>query len=345
MDCLRSIFDIEWFGRFHPTAIGTIMRRLFNHHWIVWIVASFLFAGLMFSGCQKAAENTSPLKRQGKDPINVVCTTGMVADLVKQVGGKHVNVTQLMGEGTDPHLYKVSTKDVSSLKSADMIFYSGLHLEGNLVSTFESLSQTIPTYAVAEEIHRWKPSKILKTEGTTHDPHVWFDVATWGLTLKMIADRLADFDPEHADEFVANFNDYSEKLDALDAECRKEIAKIPEGRRVLVTAHDAFHYFGEAYGMQVKAIQGVSTESDPSTQHIEELVAFLVKNKIKAVFVESSVPHDNIKPLIDGCKAQGHTLIRGGELFSDAMGEPGTTKGTYEGMIRHNVTTIVNALK
>lgn len=301
--------------------------------------------GITSSGCQKASGNPSPLKRQGKDPINVVCTTGMVADLVKNIGGKHVNVTQLMGEGTDPHLYKASPGDVSALKDADVIFYSGLHLEGNLNATFESLSKTIPTYAVTEEIQRWQPQKLLKINGDTYDPHAWFAVATWQLTVKMIADRLADFDPEHTAEFAGNARSYSRKLDALDAECRSAIAKIPKSQRVLVTAHDAFHYFGKAYGMQVKAIQGVSTEAEASIQHVEELVEFIVTNKIKAVFVESSVPHHKIKQLIEGCAAKNHTLVRGGELFSDAMGKPETTEGTYEGMIRHNLTTIVKALR
>lgn len=307
--------------------------------------AGLLIAAVAIAGCQKASENTSPLKRQGKEPINVVCTTGMVADLVKQVGGDHVEVQQLLGEGTDPHLYKASPGDVSKLRNAEMIFYSGLHLEGNLVGTLESLSKTIPSYAITDEIHRWQPEKLLKADGDTHDPHVWFDVSTWKLTLRMIADRLADFDPDHADQYIANANQYSRKLDALDAECRQEIAKIPKQQRVLVTAHDAFHYFGRAYGMQVKAIQGVSTEAEASIQHIESLVAFIVENKIKAVFVESSVPDRYIKQLIEGCRAKNHTLVRGGELFSDAMGRPGTPEGTYTGMVRHNVKTIVNALR
>jgi manganese/zinc/iron transport system substrate-binding protein len=298
-----------------------------------------------FSGCQKAAENESPLRRQGTEPIQVVCTTGMVADLVKQVGGKHVNVTQLMKEGTDPHLYKASPGDVSTLQAAEMIFYSGLHLEGNLVSNFENLGKKKPVFAVTDEIHRWEPERILKTDGKTHDPHVWFDVSLWKMTLRTIADRLADFDPEHADEYVSNAKAYSEKLDALHKECLEKLADIPENQRVLITAHDAFHYFGEAYDVEVKAIQGVSTVAEASVKDIETLVKFIVDHKIKAVFAESSVPDDNIKQLIEGCAAKDHKLVLGGHLFSDAMGKPGTTEGTYEGMIRHNLDVIVKALK
>lgn len=300
---------------------------------------------LAMAGCQKATESTTALKRQGSEPINVVCTTGMVADFVKQVGGEHVAVTQLMGEGTDPHLYKASPGDVSKLKNADVIFYSGLHLEGNLISTFESLSQSKPTFAVTEELLRWHDGRLLETEGDAHDPHVWFDVGTWKLTLRLIADRLADFDPEHAEDYITNAQTYGKKLDALDVECKTELAKIPADRRVLVTAHDAFHYFGKAYGIEVKAIQGVSTEAEADIRHIEELVTYVTENKIKAIFVETSVSDENVKQIIDGCAAKNHTLAIGGELFSDAMGKPGTPEGTYEGMIRHNLATIVKALK
>ncbi|GAB4147817.1 MAG: manganese ABC transporter substrate-binding protein/adhesin MntA [Planctomycetaceae bacterium] len=303
------------------------------------------FALAFCGGCQKAGSKVSPLKRQGSEPIDVVCTTGMVADLVKHVGGKHVKVTQMMGEGVDPHLYKASPGDVSAMESAEMIFYSGLHLEGNLVSSFESLAKSKPVYAVTDEIQRWFHDRLLKGDGDTHDPHVWFDVSLWQKTLRLIADRLADYDPAHASEYVANAKSYSEKLSALHKECLAKIEEIPKERRVLVTAHDAFHYFGKAYGIEVRAVQGVSTEAEAGVKQVEELVSFLVERKIRAVFAESSVSDDNIKQLIEGCQAQGHELSLGGKLFSDAMGKPGTPEGTYEGMIRHNLDVIVKALR
>ncbi|MCH7791054.1 MAG: zinc ABC transporter substrate-binding protein [Planctomycetes bacterium] len=199
-------------------------------------------------------------------------------------------------------------------------------------------------FAVTDEISRWAPSKILK-EGKMPDPHVWFDVSLWAMTVKLIADRLSDFDPEHASEFIDNANALSAKLESLHAECQSAIAEIPKSQRVLITAHDAFRYFERAYGFQVKAIQGVSTVAAASTKHMEELTNFIVEHKIKAIFVETSVPDDNVKQLIESCEKQNHKLVIGGKLFSDAMGKPGTTDGTYIGMIRRNFKTIVKALK
>ena len=295
------------------------------------------------SGCKPTESRT--LKREGAEPIAVVCTTGMVADMVRTVGGKHVKVTQLMRAGVDPHLYKTSTNDVSALKRAEMIFYSGLHLEANFVSVFDSLSKEKPVYALAEELNRWHHDRLLKTRGKTHDPHIWFDVSLWKLTAKLVADRLGDFDPKNAGVYAENARRYMKKLDVLHEWCKNELSKIPSERRVLVTAHDAFSYFGKAYGVEVRAIQGVSTASEASLKHVEELIAYMVDNRIKSVFVETSVKKDSVRQVIDGCKQKGHTVALGGELFSDAMGQDGTPEGTYVGMLRHNVNTIVKALK
>jgi len=309
---------------------------------------AFGLAALMalgVAGCSKSESSGQKWKRDGAEPIQVVCTTGMVADLVRNVGGDQVQVTQLMAAGVDPHLYKTSTQDVSALNRADVVFYSGLHLEANFVSVFNSLAKEKPVFAIADELERWHHSRLLKSGGETYDPHIWFDVSLWKLTAKLVADRLGEFDPANARTYAANAAKYMARLDALDAWCRGELSAIPKSQRVLVTAHDAFSYFGKAYGVEVKAIQGVSTEAQASIKHVEELIADMVKHKIKAVFVESSVKHDSIKQLVEGCAAKGHTVARGGELFSDAMGKEGTPEGTYEGMIRHNVTTIVKALK
>lgn len=312
-------------------------------HGFVWIA---LLSGVLISGCTPAGEQSAPvLKREGTEPIQIVCTTGMVADLVRHVGGEEVEVIQLLGEGTDPHTYTGSPQTTSQLKDAQMIFYSGVHLEGKWTSELESLSQRIPTFAVVDHVARWENERLLKVDGDEVDPHVWFDVDLWRATLPLIADRLADYDPDNAELYVKNAQEYSEKLLALHEECKTAFAKIPEKQRVLVTAHDAFQYFGKAYGVTVKAVQGVSTATEASIKHIEELVDYIVTNKIKAVFVETSVSEKAITQLIEGCKSKGHTLAEGGSLYSDSMGKEGTPEGTYEGMIRHNMKTIVKALK
>jgi manganese/zinc/iron transport system substrate-binding protein len=281
-------------------------------------------------------------KYAGPYPIQVVCTTGMVADQVRNIGGQHVQVVALMGAGVDPHLYKASPADVSQLNRADIIFYSGLHLEGKLAELLERMSSRKPTVAVAERIDE---AKVLHDEHGAHDPHVWFDVSLWSEAAGAVQDALVEFDPKHAEDYRAACTEYQSKLAVLHTEAKETLATIPKDQRVLVTAHDAFQYFGRAYGLDVRGIQGISTDSEAGVRHVNELVDFLVERKIKAVFVETSVANQNVKSLIEGCAAQNHTVTIGGELFSDAMGEEGTPDGTYEGMVRHNVKTIVKALK
>jgi manganese/zinc/iron transport system substrate-binding protein len=279
----------------------------------------------------------------GGYPIHVLATTGMVADLVSEVGGEQVKVTQLMGAGVDPHLYKASPRDLSQLNEADMVFYSGCNLEGKMGDIFARMGRKKPTRAIAEGI---APSRVLENEERHHDPHLWFDVALWSEGIGVVRDALSTFDPKHAEEYAARARAYKEKLTELDGWAREELAKVPKEQRVLVTAHDAFRYFGRAYDIEVRGIQGISTESEAGVREINELVDFIARRKIKAVFVESSVSEKNIRALVEGCKKQhNHEVKVGGELFSDAMGEPGTPEGTYEGMIRHNVNTIVQALK
>jgi manganese/zinc/iron transport system substrate-binding protein len=281
-------------------------------------------------------------KYAGSYPIQVVCTIGMVADQVRNIGGEHVQVVSLMGAGIDPHLYKASPADVSQLNRADIIFYSGLHLEGKLAELLERMAARKPTVAVAERID---DAKILHDEGGAHDPHVWFDVSLWSEAAGAVQGALAEFDPKHADDYRAASDEYQAKLTALHDFAKTELATVPKEQRVLVTAHDAFQYFGRAYDLEVRGIQGISTDSEASVRHVNDLVDFLVQRKIKAVFVETSVADQNIRSLIEGCAAQNHTVTIGGELFSDAMGEEGTAEGTYQGMVRHNVETIVKALK
>jgi manganese/zinc/iron transport system substrate-binding protein len=281
-------------------------------------------------------------KYSGPYPIEVVCTTGMVADLVRNVGGEHVRVTALMGAGVDPHLYKSSPADVGHLNRADMICYSGLHLEGKLADLLARMSHKKPTVAVAEKI---AADSLLTDEHGARDPHVWFDVSLWSEAAGAVLNALAQYDPKHAADYESACDAYQARLAALHKFAQDELATIPADNRVLVTAHDAFRYFGRAYDVEVRGIQGISTDSEAGVREVRELVDFLVERKIKAVFVETSVADQNIKSLLEGCAARDHTVTIGGTLFSDAMGEEGTPEGTYEGMVEHNVSTIVKALK
>lgn len=306
-----------------------------------------------FAGCGKSSgdlanhnpsESNSKIEKafSGEYPIRIVCTTGMVADLVRKIGGESVAVTQMMGDGVDPHLYKASPGDVSQLSQADAIFYSGLHLEGKMTDVFERMSRKKPTIAVGDAIPQ---NQRIDNDGISLDPHVWFDVSLWRKAGEVVRERLKEFDPPHAEAYQKRADSYLSELAALHDEAKTKLQSIPKERRVLVTAHDAFRYFGRAYDLEVKGIQGISTESEAGLKDVNDLVAFLVERKIKAVFVESSVPDKNVRALIEGCRARGHGITVGGELFSDAMGKPGTPEGTYVGMVRHNVETIVKALK
>lgn len=280
----------------------------------------------------------------GEYPIEIVTTTGMVADVARNVGGEYVDVTALMGEGVDPHLYKASPGDVSLLQGADLILYSGLHLEGKMGDILVKLARQRPTYAVTEAVPEHILNEPPEFQGQ-YDPHIWFDVNLWSETVQFVRDLLKEFDPDHAEYYQQQAEQYLAELKELDEYVRRRIAEIPEERRVLVTAHDAFGYFGEAYGMEVLAIQGISTESEAGIHKVNELVDTLVERNIKAVFVESSVSDKNIKALIEGARARGHEITIGGSLYSDAMGPEGTPEGTYVGMVHHNVDTIVDALK
>lgn len=280
--------------------------------------------------------------RSSSSPVRVVCTTGMVADIVKNVGGKWVTVEALMGEGVDPHLYKPSTGDVSKLEQAEAIFYSGLHLEGKMGELFEHLAQRKRVFAITDDIPR---AELLNVGGEQFDPHVWFDVKLWSQSTALVERELSKLDPAHAADYQSQATLYREQLEELDRTCREQLAQVPQPRRVLVTAHDAFSYFGRAYHVEVKAIQGVSTDSEAGVREINELVEFIALRQVKAVFVETSVDPRNVRALIEGCAARGHAVTVGGSLYSDAMGAADTPEGTYVGMVRKNVSLIVAALK
>lgn len=275
---------------------------------------------------------------------HVVATTGMVADVVRAVAGDHATVENLIGEGIDPHAYKPTRNDLIALRKADLIFYNGLMLEGKMGDALVRVARKgKPVYAVTEEIQ--DEGRFVLTDEEDHfDPHVWMDVQGWMKVVGVVEKALIAYDPEQKATYAANAKSYLEKLKKLDAYAKTSISSIPEKQRVLVTAHDAFGYMGRAYGIEVRGIQGISTESEAAVKDIEVLVSYLVENKIPAVFVESSVADKNVRALVEGAKAKGHDLKIGGELFSDAMGKPGTYEGTYIGMIDHNVTTLTRSL-
>lgn len=276
------------------------------------------------------------------DRIPVVATTGMVADLARNIGGDRVAVTALMGPGVDPHLFKASEGDIARLQQARIIFYNGLHLEGRMGDILVKMAREKPTVAVAERIPE---ERLLITEDGVEDPHIWFDVSLWMEAAAVVRDSLVQLDPEGASTYRQNAEAYLAELKELDEWARAELATIPAGRRVLVTAHDAFGYFGRAYDIEVAGLQGISTATEYGLADLQQMIDLLVEREIKAVFIESSVPRSSIEALVEGAAALGHQVSIGGELFSDAMGPEGTPEGTYVGMIRHNVRAIVEALR
>jgi len=293
-----------------------------------------------------AAGIPSAFAAERKLPANysIVTTCGMVTDIVREVAGGRARVTGLMGEGVDPHLYKPTRDDVAKLLQADAVFYSGLMLEGRMTDTFLKIARKgTPVFPVTELLDEKFLLEPEEFQGHT-DPHVWMDPSAWSEGVEAVAKSLAEIDPPNAGHYRTNAARYREQLAKLHDYAKTSIADIPPQRRVLVTAHDAFNYFGRAYGIEVRGIQGISTESEAGVADINKLVDYLVERKIPAIFVESSVSDKNIRALIEGCRSRGHRVAIGGTLFSDAMGPAGTYEGTYIGMIDHNITTITRAL-
>jgi manganese/zinc/iron transport system substrate-binding protein len=288
-----------------------------------------------------AAAMAAPAVAQ--DRLNVVTTTGMIADAARQVGGDLVDVTALMGPGVDPHAYRQTRSDIVATAQADLVLWNGLYLEAQLEEFLLELAETRPVVAVAEAIPETQLIGSEDYEGR-FDPHVWMNPNLWSRVVLATRDAMIEAAPDHAAAFTANAEAHLAELSDLAVYSQTVLASIPAESRVLVTAHDAFNYFGAAYGFEVVGIQGISTESEAGLQRIGEVVDLLVERDIRAVFVETSVSDRNIRALIEGAAAQGHEVVIGGELFSDAMGEAGTYEGTYLGMIDHNVTTIARAL-
>lgn len=295
-------------------------------------------------GLALLASGTSglPVFAQAKR-IEAVATTAMIGDAVKAVGGERVHVEVLLGQGVDPHLYKPTRADIAKMAKADMIFANGLNLEAQFRDTFEQLGRTKPVVLAGEKLPK---DRLLADEDYKDkpDPHVWMDPDLWRGAVGAIRDALANHDPAGKQAYDQGHDRYAAETARLSDYVNRVLATIPKDKRLLLTAHDAFNYFSRAYGIEVIGIQGVSTESEAGLKKIEEVVELVVSRKLPSIFVESSVSDRNVRAVIEGAARRGHTLVVGAELFSDAMGAPGTYEGTYIGMIDHNATTITRAL-
>ena len=289
---------------------------------------------------EKASSSTGVSSQK---PIRVVTTIGMITDVVKNVGGDRVNATGLMGPGIDPHLYKASEGDVARLAGADLILYNGLHLEGKMAGVLERMQDQVKTVAVTHDVDRAVLLAPPEFEGA-YDPHLWFDVPLWMKAVERVRDTLIEVDQSSAELYRTNTKDYLVKLEELHNYVMQQAERISPDQRVLVTAHDAFNYFGRAYGFEVRGLQGISTAAEAGTADVQALVQFIVERRIPAMFVETSVPRRSIEAVQAAVKAKGFSVEIGGQLFSDAMGPSGTPEGTYIGMVRHNIDTIVASL-
>jgi len=306
--------------------------------WILLVIFSLLAAG-----CASAAD-ARPDPQRSEDGLKVVATTSIVADLVEKIGAGRVQVESLMGPGVDPHLYKASAGDVRRLETASVIFHNGLHLEAGMATVLERMSETRRTVAVAGSI---EPALLLappEFEGN-YDPHIWFDVTLWMRAAETVRDALTALDPEGADQYRRNTDAYLAELEELHTYVQEQANRVPQAQRVLITAHDAFNYFGRAYGFEVRGLQGISTASEVGAADVQALADFIAERQIPAIFIESSVPQRNIEAVQAAVRSRGFEVRIGGELFSDALGSPGTPEASYTGMVRHNIDVIVSGLK
>lgn len=293
---------------------------------------------VVLTACSKKQE-------RGGSKLNIVCTTTMISDLVKNIGQDSVVVTGLMGAGVDPHLYKASEGDVNRIKNSDIVFYNGLHLEGKMAEIFEKLPEMGKvSYALSDGIPK---ERLISSENFAgnYDPHIWFSVDNWVDAADLVAARLSENDPESASYYQENLRKYKIELESTKKYIIDKISLLPKDKRILVTAHDAFSYFGREFDFQVVGLQGISTATEAGTRDVLDLANFIVEKKIPAIFIESSVPKQTIIALQNAVQSKGHDVKLGGTLFSDALGNSGTAEGTYVGMFKANINTIVNALK
>tara|TARA_R110000772_G_scaffold46819_6_gene106967 strand:- start:705 stop:1610 length:906 start_codon:yes stop_codon:yes gene_type:complete len=296
----------------------------------------YILLALAIISCKNTSEKSGKLK--------VVTTTSMLTDLVKNIGGDLVEINGLMGAGVDPHLYKASEGDVTKLYQADVIFYNGLHLEGKLVEVFEKMGSKKMTVSLGESLDK---NELIGSEyfASNYDPHVWFNIQFFKHFGDRVTEILVSKDAKNADKFRENNTLYQKKLDELEADVKATIETLPKEKRILVTAHDAFNYFGKQYGFNVLGLQGISTATEAGVQDVRRLSQFIIDNKVKAIFIESSVPRRTIEALQEAVLSKNHEVVIGGSLYSDALGDLGTIEGTYVGMFKANVKTIVEALK
>lgn len=305
-----------------------------------------LFAGLLLALLLTACGPIEPPTARVLDgqTIEVVTTVGMITDAVEHVGGRRVHVEGLMGPGVDPHLYKASEGDLRRLERADVVFFGGLHLEAKMADVLERIGERRATQAVTDEIPRSSLLRPAQFKGQ-YDPHVWFDVTLWMQAVEQVRDTLVRLDPGSAELYRRNAAAYLEQLQELDRYVHERAATVPEDKRVLITAHDAFNYFGRQYGFDVRGLQGISTASEAGAGDVQQLAHFIADRRIPAIFVESSVSPRTIEAVREAVQARGFDVRIGGSLYSDAMGNPGTPDGTYIGMVRHNIDTIVEGLR
>lgn len=292
----------------------------------------------LFISCNSANKEQS-------NKLNVVTTTSLIRELVSEIGGSAIDVRGLMGAGVDPHLYKAGEGDVNLLYNADVVFYNGLHLEGKMQDIFEKMDrQGIRIVAISDAISR--DSLIASANfASSYDPHIWFDTGNWKLAADYVAKFLSEIDTANSIQYLENLQKYVNRLDSTEKEIINRISELQQDKRILITAHDAFNYFGRAYGFEVLGLQGISTATEAGVQDVQKLADLITARKVKAIFIESSVPLRNIEALREAVKSKGFNVKIGGSLFSDALGNAGSPEGTYTGMFMHNVNTIVNALK
>ena len=304
-----------------------------------------LLLSLTLASCAPSSSQNGTGSTSGSSSLSIIATTSIVADLVVHIGGEHVDVNSLMGPGIDPHLYKASEGDVIKMAQADIIFYNGLHLEGKMTDVFEQMKRNgIYTYEIAREA---LPDSLLIASTSfsgTHDPHVWFDVSLWAMCAQYVSETLSALKPEAAEYFASQANTYIAELDTLEAYIEEQVAQVPDEQRVLITSHDAFGYFGKAYGFNVRALQGLSTISEAGTADVQELASFVAERQIPALFIESSVSPRGIEAVKAAVEARDFQVAIGGFLYSDALGDPNGPERTYIGTARHNIDTIVEGL-
>ncbi len=328
-----------------PVEMPRLLSRAVQEVLACGLLASLTAVLLLLAACTGGTGNAeSTGDRVDGGPLRIVATLGQIADAVRRVGGDAVDVQALMGPGVDPHLYRASESDITRLESADAVFWNGLHLEAGLTGVLERIEDLgIRSVRVTDGIDRARLLAPPEFAGA-YDPHVWFDLELWTVVVASVRDGLIAMDPAREAMYRSNAGTYIAEIEALDAYVRQQAETVPAGIRALVTAHDAFNYFARRYDFEVRGLQGISTESEASTADVQDLAQFISERGIRAVFVESSVPDQGVQAVIEAAGARGHAVVVGGEIFSDAMGEAGTAEGTYLGMVRHNIDTIVNGL-